>query len=82
MAVDATLSPERALEWATCTGARALGLAGRAGELCEGGWADLIAIPFAGPVPQAAAAVVAHSGPVMGSLIDGEWAVRPAGVAE
>ncbi len=82
MAVDAAMRPERALEWATCNGARSLGLAGRAGELCEGGWADLIAIPFSGPVAQAAAAVVSHTGAVQGSLIGGEWAVRPPMVTE
>jgi len=77
LSMDSALRPESALQWATVNGARALGLSGKAGELCEEGWADLIAIPYAGPLEQAAHAVVQHQGPVAASLIAGDWAIAP-----
>lgn len=77
LAQDPSIAPLRGLEMVTLHAARALGLTGLAGELAESSWADLIAIPFAGPVPQAVEAVVGHRGPVVASLIAGEWAVPP-----
>ena len=62
------------LRMATVNGARALGLAGRAGELSSGAWADVVAIPYRGEPIDAAEAVLEHRGPVTASLIAGEWA--------
>lgn len=67
------VAPEAIVEMATRNGARALGWAGRAGELSPGSWADLIAIPFTGPAAGCEAAVVHHAGPVAVSMIDGQW---------
>lgn len=75
-------SPEVAVRLATVNAARALGLAGRVGELRPGAWADLIAVPFAGPAAAVAEAVTQHRGEVAASLIGGDWALRPAGVPE
>ena len=47
---DKTISPVEILQMATVNGARALGLAGKVGELSPGAFADLIAIPFAGKI--------------------------------
>ena len=63
---------------ATLNAARALGLAGQAGELIEGAFADLIAIPFSGRTAGVWDAVVQHRGDVAASLIDGQWAIAPA----
>ncbi|MBN9692661.1 MAG: amidohydrolase family protein [Verrucomicrobia bacterium] len=77
LANDATLSPQDALDLVTTKGARALGLTGLAGELTDGGWADLIAVPYVGSPDEVADAVVHHSGPVSASMIAGEWARSP-----
>jgi cytosine/adenosine deaminase-related metal-dependent hydrolase len=74
---DKTLSPEEILCMATVNGARALGLAGQAGELCKNASADLIAIPFDGKISQAFDAVLAHAGNVKSSMIDGRWTMPP-----
>jgi len=71
------LSPKRILELATVNGARALGLAGRIGELSAGAFADVIAIPFAGKTSQAFEAVLHHKGAVPGSMIRGRWELGP-----
>jgi cytosine/adenosine deaminase-related metal-dependent hydrolase len=73
---DKTVSPEEILRMATVAGAKALGLAGQIGELSEGAIADLIAIP-AGAKSDAYEAVLAHTGPVSASMIDGRWAIPP-----
>jgi cytosine/adenosine deaminase-related metal-dependent hydrolase len=65
--------PEAIVQMATRNGARALGWRGRAGELSPGSWADLISIPFAGPVAESAAAIIHHPGDVKVSMIDGQW---------
>jgi len=70
------LSPEAIVRMATVNGARALGQAGHLGELQAGAWADLIALPFAGPARELADAIVRHEGPVLASLIGGVWARR------
>ena len=72
---DKSVSPPEILQMATVNGARALGLAGKIGELSKGAFADLIAIPFAGKFSRAPEAVLEHSGPVAASLIEGRWAV-------
>ncbi|HAB16400.1 MAG TPA: hypothetical protein DCE44_08115 [Verrucomicrobiales bacterium] len=76
-ATNSMMSPQRALELATAHGARALGLAGQAGELREGSWADVIAIPHSGSIEAAPEAVVHHSGRVTASMIAGGWAIPP-----
>lgn len=71
------VSPEVAVRMVTVNPARALGLAGRLGELKRGAWADAIAIAFNGAAHDAYAAVLEHTGPVQASLIAGQWAVEP-----
>jgi cytosine/adenosine deaminase-related metal-dependent hydrolase len=71
------VSPETILQMATVNCARALGMAGQAGEISEKSLADLIAIPFEGKLADASEAAVHHPGDVTASLIDGEWAVQP-----
>jgi cytosine/adenosine deaminase-related metal-dependent hydrolase len=69
--------PEMIVWMATVKGARALGLQGTIGELCENALADIIAVPFTGNSADAFEAVVHHPGDVAASMIDGNW-VRPA----
>ena len=70
--------PEYILQLATLNGARALGLAGRTGELTPGALADLIVLPLTTLLPDCHEAILNHCGPVAASMIDGEWAVAPA----
>jgi cytosine/adenosine deaminase-related metal-dependent hydrolase len=72
------VSAESILQMATVNGARALGVAGEAGELAAGAFADLIAIRFNGTPERAYEAVVAHRGKVTASMINGEWAFAPS----
>ncbi len=74
---DKTVAPETILQMATINGARALGLDGKIGELSKNSFADLIALPFAGKISRAHEAVLAHTGHVAASMIDGRWAVPP-----
>jgi aminodeoxyfutalosine deaminase len=74
---DKKISPQEILEMATINGARALGFAGKIGELSKNAFADLIAIPFAGKITNAHETLLAHSGSVTTSLIDGQWAIPP-----
>ena len=74
---DQRLSPEEILRMATINGARALGLAGKIGELTKGSFADLIALPCPGKVFRVHETVLAHTGHVAASLIEGRWAVPP-----
>ncbi|MBI5772880.1 MAG: amidohydrolase family protein [Verrucomicrobia bacterium] len=74
---DAALPSRTIVKMATLHGARALGLAGQAGELIAGANADLIALPFDGPLKAAWRAVVQHQGLVTASMIGGEWALPP-----
>jgi cytosine/adenosine deaminase-related metal-dependent hydrolase len=75
---DKTISPEEILRMATVNGARALGLAGEAGEIAKNTSADLIAIPFDGKISDAFDAVISHAGNVSASMIGGRWAIPPA----
>jgi cytosine/adenosine deaminase-related metal-dependent hydrolase len=74
---DPSVSPGEILRMATVNGARALGLAGTAGELNRHAFADLIALPFSGKPAAALAAVLQHAGPVAASMIEGRWAIPP-----
>jgi cytosine/adenosine deaminase-related metal-dependent hydrolase len=75
---DKSISPAELLDMVTVNGARALGLAGKIGELSSGAFADLIAIPFSGSFRTLPEAVLQHSGAVAASLIEGRWAMPPA----
>ena len=76
---DLAISPAEILRLATVNGARALGLAGKVGELTPGTTADLIAIPAAGHSHDAYETVLDHKGSVSASMIDGRWAIPPIG---
>ena len=76
-ASDKKISAEEILQMATVSGARALGLAGQAGELSENFSADLIAIPDDKKNDNAYETVLAHTGNVSASMIDGRWAIPP-----
>jgi cytosine/adenosine deaminase-related metal-dependent hydrolase len=76
-AVHPKVAPARIVQLATVNGARALGLPGDAGEIRPGAFADLIALPWSGSPAAAYEAVIAHRGPVSGSLIEGQWAIVP-----
>jgi len=73
---DKSLSPVEILKMATVNGARALGLAGKIGQLTKNSFADLIAIPSVNK-SDAAETVIAHTGPVHASMIDGRWVMPP-----
>ena len=76
-ASDAALSPAEILRMATTNGASALGLTGQVGEISKNAFADLICVPFDGKITDACDAVLAHTGNVSASMIDGRWAVPP-----
>lgn len=69
---------EKLLNLVTVNAARALGLAGKIGELTPGTLADLVALPFSGPLNAAHEAALEHRGDVSANLIHGQWAVPPA----
>jgi len=75
-AKDKTISAKEILQMATVNGARALGLAGKIGELSGNAFADLIAIPFAGKVADIYDAVVHHASIIPAVMVDGEWAIE------
>jgi cytosine/adenosine deaminase-related metal-dependent hydrolase len=74
---DKTITPVEILEMATLNGARALGLAGKAGVLSPGAEADLIALPFPGKSRNFYDAVLHHTGSVTASMISGRWTIPP-----
>jgi cytosine/adenosine deaminase-related metal-dependent hydrolase len=69
--------PGVVLRMATLSGAQALGLAGRAGEISPGAAADLIALPCHEKLADIYEAVMHHCGDVAASLIAGRWAIAP-----
>ena len=71
------LPPAAILKMATVNGAQALGRSGAVGQLSENALADLIAIPFAGTLPELDSAVIHHAGDVAASMIGGQWALGP-----
>ena len=76
---DLTISPAEILRMATVNGARALGLAGKLGELSPSTIADLIVIPADDRCHDPYETVLAHTGSVNASMIDGRWAIPPPG---
>ncbi len=74
------LPARQIVQMATVNGARALGLAGRIGELSPKASADLIALPFAGKTAGAYEAILHHAGDVAASLIAGQWALPPEAI--
>jgi cytosine/adenosine deaminase-related metal-dependent hydrolase len=74
------LKPEFILQMATKNSAAALGMPKQIGELIPDAQADLIAVPYAGKIADAAKAVVNHRGNVAASMIGGNWAVEPAAI--
>jgi 5-methylthioadenosine/S-adenosylhomocysteine deaminase len=74
----ASLLPERALEWLTLAGARALGAAERIGTLEVGKCADLAVFEVTRPLYNVANALVHHAttGRAVHVFIDGEHVVR------
>jgi aminodeoxyfutalosine deaminase len=74
---EPSLPARKIVQMATLNGARALGLSGQAGELAEGGFADLIALPFAGKAADIYDGVLHYAGDVAASMIDGQWAIEP-----
>ena len=71
------VTPETILKMATLNGARALGLAGKTGEISSYACADIIAVPFTGKMPELYEAVLNFHGPVSASMIAGQWAIAP-----
>lgn len=69
--------PHQILQMATIHGARALGLAGKAGELVRGAHADLIALPCPKKIADIFEAVLHHAGGIGASMIAGQWAIAP-----
>ena len=74
---DKNISPGEILQMATVNGARALGLAGKIGELKKNSFADLIALPCPAKSKDIYAAVLAHTGNVAASMIEGRWVIPP-----
>jgi cytosine/adenosine deaminase-related metal-dependent hydrolase len=75
---EPSLSARKIVRMATLNGARSLGMEGQIGEVAEGSFADLIALPFAGKIADIYDGVLHHQGDVMASMIDGQWAIAPA----
>ena len=73
-----TVLPERALEWLTLTGARALGAADRIGSLEVGKRADLAVFEVTRPLYNVANALVHHAttGRAVHVFVDGEHVVK------
>jgi cytosine/adenosine deaminase-related metal-dependent hydrolase len=69
---------EHILRLVTVNPARALGQAGKLGELHTGARADLIAVPLKGRREEIYSTLIHHSGSVLASMIDGRWAVAPS----
>jgi cytosine/adenosine deaminase-related metal-dependent hydrolase len=74
---QSSVSPKTILEMVTLNAARGLGLKGKAGELQQNAFADLIALPFEGKQTDIHEAVLGHTGPVAASMIRGKWAIEP-----
>jgi len=66
--------PRELITFVTTAPARAIGQVGLLGELKDGAFADLIALPYAGSPADAAAGILAHTGPVALTLVGGSAA--------
>ncbi len=71
------LAPRTLVQMATLNAARALGRAGRIGEITPGAFADLIAIPCITGSPDPYETVLNHQGSVAASMINGQWVMTP-----
>lgn len=74
-----SVSPEAILQMVTLNPARALGYAGKLGELRAGAFADLIALPVGRRSENVFETILHHTGHVAASLINGSWAITPPG---
>ncbi len=72
-----SVSPETILQMVTLNPARALGCAGKLGELRPGTFADLIALPVGRRSENVFESILHHSGHVAASMINGSWAITP-----
>lgn len=72
------VAPETIVQMATLNAARALGQAGKLGELSPGTRADLVALPFERNHQALFESILQHPGRVAASMIDGRWAIAPA----
>lgn len=70
-------APETIVGMATINGAFVLGRKGQIGEISEGAFADLVALPFV-PGHDVYERILAHEGPVLASMIAGQWALPPS----
>ena len=66
---------ETILRMATVNAARALGLAGKTGELRSKACADLIVLPYTGKPAAVHDAILHHRGAVAASMIGGKWVI-------
>ena len=66
------VAPDLILKMATRNGARALGLSGNTGELREGAFADMIALPFSGTLADAEAVAVHFNNHPVAVFVDGQ----------
>ena len=71
------VSAETLLQRVTTNPARALGMVGQVGELATDAFADLISLPFRGPVEKAIETTVNHTAPPQAVMLDGQWEVPP-----
>lgn len=73
----ANLTAEDVVKMATLNGASALGLSGRLGQISPGALADLIVLPISAGRESTYEQVIQFDEEVAGSMIDGDWAIRP-----
>jgi cytosine/adenosine deaminase-related metal-dependent hydrolase len=73
------VAPETIVRMVTVNPARALGFAGKLGELRPGALADLIVLPISRRPENVCAAILQHTGSVSASMIDGSWVISPPG---
>lgn len=73
-----SVSPETILRMVTVNPARALGHAGKLGELSPGACADLIALPVGRRLENLHETILNHTGSVTASMIDGGWVISPS----
>jgi cytosine/adenosine deaminase-related metal-dependent hydrolase len=76
---DKTISPAEILRMVTVNGAQALGFGRQIGRLAKNAFADVIAIPSGANSSDIYETVLAHTGNVKASMIDGRWAMPPIG---